>query len=234
MSNLTVFDFQGHGVRFVGTADKPEWVASDVCRILGLNNVSQALSDFEEDEKGIIIDDTLGGKQQLLTVTAPGLYRLIFKSRKEVAVKFRRWVYAVIDSIRKTGKYETQPAEREEVEEYNYYKNNLANNRSKRPWKEKTEISESQLKVYCFLQDIDRWATANEIAEATKLHPATVRSFLVYFRRGGILDMLESFPRHLHKYSEMAEARNPSLVLKMERAIAILGNPLVKKNFPVF
>jgi hypothetical protein len=32
MSDLEVF--QGHKVRFVGTADKPEWVAADVIAVL--------------------------------------------------------------------------------------------------------------------------------------------------------------------------------------------------------
>ena len=37
MTNLSVFAFEGHQVRFVGTAENPEWVAADVCKILGLN-----------------------------------------------------------------------------------------------------------------------------------------------------------------------------------------------------
>jgi prophage antirepressor-like protein len=43
----------------------------------------------------------------MLTVTEPGLYRLIFKSRKPVAKRFQRWVlHEVLPSIRKIGKYE--------------------------------------------------------------------------------------------------------------------------------
>ena len=99
-------------------------------------------------------------------------------------------------------------------------------------WREKTRISEPQLKVYCFLRDIDRWTTANEIADATNLPVVTVRHFLVYFRRAGLLDMLESYPRHLHKYSNELETRNPSLVLRLERAISIVGNPLINKKLP--
>jgi BRO family, N-terminal domain len=42
-----------------------------------------------------------------LEMTEPGLYRLIFKSRKPVAKRFQRWVlHEVLPSIRKTGKYE--------------------------------------------------------------------------------------------------------------------------------
>ncbi|WP_193200431.1 Bro-N domain-containing protein [Nostoc sp. MG11] len=84
MSNLSVFEFEGREVRFVGTADKPEWVAADVCAILEIKNVSYALTSFDEDERGIANvytpgDDNPKG-QEMLTVTEPGLYRLIFKS----------------------------------------------------------------------------------------------------------------------------------------------------------
>jgi BRO family, N-terminal domain len=42
-----------------------------------------------------------------IVLTEPGLYRLIFKSRKPVAKRFQRWVlHEVLPSIRKTGKYE--------------------------------------------------------------------------------------------------------------------------------
>lgn len=107
--SLDIFSFEGQEVRFVGTPDAPGWVAVDICKILELSNASQALSDFDEDQKGIIIDDTPGGEQELLTVTEPGLYRLIFKSRKPVAKRFQRWVFAeVLPSIRKTGSYSTK------------------------------------------------------------------------------------------------------------------------------
>ncbi len=113
MMNLTVFAFEGNQVRFVGTTDNPEWVAADVCAILGLNT-SEAVSGrkdrpgsgLDSDEKGIVVVDTPGGEQEMLTVTEPGLYRLLSKSRKTIAKRFQRWVFHdVLPSIRKTGSY---------------------------------------------------------------------------------------------------------------------------------
>jgi prophage antirepressor-like protein len=96
--------FDGKRVRFVGTADKPEWIAQDVCNILEIESVSRALADFDEDEKGMRNAHTLFGKQKMLTVYEPGLYRLILKSRK--GTKFRKWVFGeVLPSIRKHGIY---------------------------------------------------------------------------------------------------------------------------------
>ncbi|WP_193199739.1 Bro-N domain-containing protein [Nostoc sp. MG11] len=111
MSNLSVFVFESQQVRFVGTPDKPEWVAADVCTILEIQNVSQALASFDADERGLCNvytpgDDNSQG-QEMLTVSEAGLYRLIFKSRKPVAKRFQRWVFhQVLPSLRRTGKYE--------------------------------------------------------------------------------------------------------------------------------
>lgn len=106
MTNLTVFAFEAQQVRFVGTAEQPEWVAQDVCECLELSDTSKALEPLEADEKGTKIVRTLGGEQEMLTVMEPGLYRLVFKSRKPIAQRFRRWVFhEVIPSIRKTGSY---------------------------------------------------------------------------------------------------------------------------------
>jgi prophage antirepressor-like protein len=85
MSNIILFQFESNEIRFVGTAENPEWIAADICKALDLENTSKALETLEPDEKGITFSDTLGGEQGMLTVTESGLYRLIFKSRKPAA-----------------------------------------------------------------------------------------------------------------------------------------------------
>jgi hypothetical protein len=111
MTNLTVFAFEGQQVRFVGTTEQPEWVAQDVCECLELSDTSKALEPLEIDEKGTKIVRTPGGEQEMLTVNEPGLYRLLFKSRKLIAKRFQRWIFhEVIPSIRKTSNYATNTA----------------------------------------------------------------------------------------------------------------------------
>jgi len=120
-SNLSIFTFEGQQVRFVGTADNPEWVAADVCEILALNSSESVNgrkdrpgSGLDSDEKGIVIVDTPGGEQEMLSVTEPGLYRLLSKSRKAIAKRFQRWLFhEVLPSIRKTGSYSLPQAEAE-------------------------------------------------------------------------------------------------------------------------
>lgn len=89
--DIKVFAFEGVEVRFVGTADAPEWVASDVCAALGLVNPRSSLALLPEDEKGVHVVDTLGGPQRVVSVTEPGLFRLILTSRRPEAELLTAW-----------------------------------------------------------------------------------------------------------------------------------------------
>lgn len=83
----------------------PWFVAKDVCNILGTDtrDVGKILDD---DEKGVDSIHTLGGNQQMTTVSEAGLYKLIMRSRKENAKPFQRWVtHEVLPTIRKHGAY---------------------------------------------------------------------------------------------------------------------------------
>ncbi len=79
-------------------------MAADVCKILGIKNVTQAVNRLEEDERAMF---NIGHPFfETNFVNEPGLYRLIFSSRKKSAKDFQRWVYhEVLPSIRKTGSY---------------------------------------------------------------------------------------------------------------------------------
>lgn len=101
------FTFEGTQLRGFEDGDESWFVAQDACSLLGIANVSDALSKLDEDEKGIVTTDTLGGHQQLLIVSESGLYVLIFRSRKQEAKRIRKWVtQEVLPTIRKTGRYE--------------------------------------------------------------------------------------------------------------------------------
>ena len=104
---IQVFSNEKFGqVRTVMQDGEPWFVAADVCKALELGNTAQALSKLDDDEKGIISNDTPGGKQKMSTVNEPGLYSLVLGSRKPEAKNFKRWItHEVIPTIRKTGGY---------------------------------------------------------------------------------------------------------------------------------
>lgn len=93
-------------VRTLNIDGEPWFVASDVCKALGIANSRDAVARLDEDEKGVALTDTLGGVQNLTTVNEPGLYALVLSSRKPEAKAFKRWItHEVIPSIRKHGGY---------------------------------------------------------------------------------------------------------------------------------
>jgi len=101
-----IFTFQNHQVRVAGTPDNPLFCAADVCAVLGFSSPNQTISNLPDDEKGIETFDTPGGRQKFTVLSESGLYRLIFRSTKPDAEKFRRWVlHEVLPAIRRTGGY---------------------------------------------------------------------------------------------------------------------------------
>ena len=101
-----IFEFKGARVRVVFVDGQPWWVAKDVCEVLAIEKHRDAISRLDDDERGSVVVDTLGGPQEMATVNESGLYSLILTSRKPEAREFKRWItHEVIPSIRKDGAY---------------------------------------------------------------------------------------------------------------------------------
>lgn len=108
---------------FKQTNDTIWFIANEVCGLLDLDNVSQALSRLSEKEKLYLDEKTQSlidiefsnplnykelGQRGGWIINESGLYGLTFTSTKETAKLFREWVTSeVLPSIRKTGKYQT-------------------------------------------------------------------------------------------------------------------------------
>jgi prophage antirepressor-like protein len=74
---------------------------------LELDNVTQAISRLDTDEKTIIISNEYGRDYEKPIINESGLYSLVLSSRKPEAKAFKKWVTKeVLPTIRKTGKYE--------------------------------------------------------------------------------------------------------------------------------
>ena len=97
-----------------GTEDDPLFLAKDVAEILGITNIRMTLNgpDFPSEYKAVRRTDTPGGVQQTTFLTELGLYEMLARSRKPIAVQFRGWVHTVIRDIRISGRYELERAAR--------------------------------------------------------------------------------------------------------------------------
>lgn len=108
-NEIQKFDFKGALLRtLTDEAGEPWFVAKDVCDILELSNVTEALRSLDDDEKSNfrISEVAQNGGRAPLIISEPGLYKLIMRSRKPEAKEFQRWVtHEVLPQIRKTGGY---------------------------------------------------------------------------------------------------------------------------------
>ncbi len=108
MNDLQIFKNNEFGeVRTKVINNEPYFSLNDVCRILEINNPSQAKTRLNKD--GVIsneVIDSMGRTQQANFINESNLYKLIFQSRKSEAEKFADWVTSeVLPSIRKHGAY---------------------------------------------------------------------------------------------------------------------------------
>ena len=107
-NEIRKFDFKGAALRtLTDEAGEPWFVAKDVCDVLELSNVGQALARLDDDEKSsITLNDGTPGSPNRAIVSESGLYALVLASRKPEAHEFKRWVtHEVLPQIRKTGGY---------------------------------------------------------------------------------------------------------------------------------
>lgn len=101
----TPFMFEGRHVRAGVDKDGSPWfVAQDACEVLDIG--TDQTRRLDADEKGLRSIQTPSGAQQMVVVNEPGLYALVFGSRKPEAKAFKRWIrHEVLPAIRKTGSY---------------------------------------------------------------------------------------------------------------------------------
>ena len=111
MNDLRIFKNKDFGeVRTSIINNEPYFNLNDVCRILEINNPSQAKTRLNRD--GVIsneVIDNIGRRQQANFINESNLYKLIFQSRKPEAERFADWVTSeVLPTIRKHGAYMTE------------------------------------------------------------------------------------------------------------------------------
>jgi prophage antirepressor-like protein len=177
--------FENHDIRWNGNLDQPEWIAMDVAVVLGIKWDAHNLDNYDEDEKGRVTIYTPGGNQELLTVTEPGLYRLVFTSRKPEAKEFRRWVFhEVLPSIRKTGSYSTEPQDPFAHAEVREFLDVLIN----------ADLQRSQLRVLCLVRRAEAEGTSDEldygtIARRLNLHRSTAFRVVASLENAGLMQV---------------------------------------------
>ena len=108
--NLTPIAFQFSAtkqqIESVLIENEPYFIAKDICDILELDNVTNALSKLDDDEKLTLKVLRAGQNRNVNFVSESGLFALIMRSNKPEAKAFRKWVTSeVLPALRKNGFY---------------------------------------------------------------------------------------------------------------------------------
>ena len=114
MNEIKLFTNKEFGeIRTMKIDGEPWFVGKDVAEALGYSNSSKAVSTHVGEEDRILkvleADSQNGNvvKTQTALINESGLYALIFGSKLESAMKFKRWVTSeVLPTLRKTGSYQ--------------------------------------------------------------------------------------------------------------------------------
>lgn len=105
LNELQIFEKEDFGsIRTIMVEDEPWFVASDICKALEIQNVTQAVQKLDDDERSML---NIGRQGNANCVNEYGLYNLVLSSRKKEAKDFKRWItHEVIPQIRQTGGYQ--------------------------------------------------------------------------------------------------------------------------------
>jgi prophage antirepressor-like protein len=97
-------------VRIVGTPEEPYFYCCDVARILGIQNPRPLINSYEDHEQisqetrkemNIVTRNSLGAVDNSISLLSEaGIYRMLFTSRKSIAIKFRKFVCDLLKSLR--------------------------------------------------------------------------------------------------------------------------------------
>jgi len=98
---------------------EPNFIVSDACKVLGLTNPTEVMRSIDEVTlSSVEVHNAIGRKRKTYIVNEAGLYELIFKSRKEEAKRFKRWVFSgCLPSLKGTGKIIESVTKKGEINE---------------------------------------------------------------------------------------------------------------------
>ena len=107
MNAISIFDFKNHQVRTaVHENGEVYFCLTDVAEALNIKNANPSRFNFDEAGVHKMYISYPSGKKEVSFISEPNLYRVIFRSKKDEAVKFQDWVFNdVLPTLRKTGEY---------------------------------------------------------------------------------------------------------------------------------
>lgn len=105
-NNIIPLNYEGNEVRTATLNGDPAIVLTDIAKILGYRDATNASRILRDYHKGYSNVSTPNGTQRMLVVTEQGFNRLVIRSNAQNAEAVQDWVTdEVLPQIRKTGSY---------------------------------------------------------------------------------------------------------------------------------
>lgn len=104
------FNFNGSDIPvLIDENNNPLFIAKEICAVLDIKNVPDAMLKLDDDEKLLSVLPIGGQDRQVNLITESGLYSLVIRSNKPEAKIFKKWITSeVLPSIRKHGAFFTE------------------------------------------------------------------------------------------------------------------------------
>lgn len=88
---------------------------------------------------------------------------------------------------------------------------------------ETDDVSAHLARIYLAAKKHGGWLTSRDIAPLADVAERTARAHCLKLVQAGVFDQAKVFPQHRYRLSALAEKRSKALVLRINRAIEILG-----------
>ena len=153
----------------------------------------------------------------MLTLKEPGIYRLIFQSRKPAAERFKHWLlHDVLPNLRRTGTY------------------TLHSSGTRQHIDAPHEFTVSQM--LCFWEVYTHqevWYTTEVLARAAQISVRRVRDYCRFFADQGLFERVHWHPLKQYRWHDAATVESPALVQAYVRAYGMLPRNLPQRGaFP--
>lgn len=83
-ADLMPFSYGDTAVRVVVIDGEPWFVLADLCKVLDIRNGRDVAARLSDDQKGVDLIDTPGGRQQMTIVNEPGMYEVTPKGLQRI------------------------------------------------------------------------------------------------------------------------------------------------------
>ena len=90
---IDTFQYSSYLVQCVCVDGEPWFRGDHVATILGYTNTTEALNELDDDDDVKTLGELLANSDQNIFISCYGLHCLVYKSKKQDADKFRRWIW---------------------------------------------------------------------------------------------------------------------------------------------